>query len=395
MFKIFKRNKNIIIVLILFFIICTCTIAKANGSPKPNSNNNFNTAQTNNHTENVHGKVVKIYLSNTKKDTNNEEYNNIDVKILSGKFKGQLITTQNYFNEKANDEKNNIQSLIRVGDEVLISIDEDPKGNIANAYIYDMVRYKYLYELVAVFMLLIIIVGGIKGLKSIITLGITGVAVIKIFIPLVLKGYNPITISIIICIFVIVLNLLLIGGMNKKTLAAIIGTSGGVLTAGIIAIFSNYILRINGLTDDEVQTVIYTTQNANFNFRGLLFAGIIMGALGAVMDVSMSIASAIKEIKEARPDISRKELLKSGMNVGKDIMGTMANTLILAYTGGAMYVMLMMVSYTTIISEIVNQDVVAAEILKALAGSIGLVVTIPITAIVASTLIVSSYEKYD
>ena len=80
---------------------------------------------------------------------------------------------------------------------------------------------------------------------------------------------------------------------------------------------------------------------------------IIMGALGAVMDVSMSIASAIKEIKEARPDIGRKDLFKSGMNVGKDIMGTMANTLILAYTGGAMYVMLMMVSYTTIISEIV------------------------------------------
>ena len=284
---------------------------------------------------------------------------------------------------------------MRVGDEVLISMDEDSKGNITNAYIYDFERYKYLYKLAAVFMILMVIVGGMKGVKSIITLGITGAAVIKVLIPLVLKGYNPITVSIIICIFVIVVNLLIISGKNEKTLAAIIGTSGGVLIAGVIAIFSNHILRVHGLTDDEVQSVIYTTQNWNFNFTGLLFAGIIMGALGAVMDLSMSIASAMKEIKEVRPDISRKELIKSGMNVGKDIMGTMANTLILAYVGGAMYVMLMTISYTTVISEIINQDIIAAEILKALAGSIGLVFTIPITAIVTAVFITRSEKNKD
>jgi uncharacterized membrane protein len=117
-----------------------------------------------------------------------------------------------------------------------------------------------------------------------------------------------------------------------------------------------------------------------------------MGALGAVMDVSMSIASAMQEIKEAKPDMNRKELIKSGMNVGKDIMGTMANTLILAYAGGAMYVMIMIAAYTKSFSTAINQDIIAAEILKALAGSIGLIFAIPITAI-ASAILITKYTQ--
>ena len=198
----------------------------------------------------------------------------------------------------------------------------------------------------------------------------------------------PESVAIVICIFLIVVNLTIISGRNKKTLAAIIGTSGGVVIAGLIATFSNSILRISGLTDDEMQTIIYTVQNASFNFSGLLFAEIIMGALGAVMDTSVSIASSIKEIKDAKPDMNIKELFKSGMNVGKDIMGSMSNTLILAYAGGAMYLMIMIASYsyTSSISTAINQDVIAAEVLKALAGSIGLILAIPITAFAAAFL---------
>ncbi len=240
-----------------------------------------------------------------------------------------------------------------------------------------------------------IIIGGKKGLKSVITLAITGVMVLKVLIPLVIQGFDPVVVSSIICMFAIVVNLVIIGGKNEKTLAAIIGTSGGVLIAGIITMFSNSIIRVNGLTDDQMQSIIYTAQNSNFDFQGLLFAGIIMGALGAVMDVSISIASSVKEIEDAKPDITVRELIKSGMNVGKDIMGTMANTLILAYVGGAMYIMIMVssYSYSTSITTAIDQDVIASEILKALAGSIGLILAIPITTVAAALLVKRHREK--
>jgi len=341
----------------------------------------------------VYGKVIKIHSTENK---GSERFSNADVKIISGKLKGKVITVQNFVGGKIKDESSSTQSFVKVGDEVLVNIDRyDEKGNVEDAYIYEIVRYKYLYKLALFFIISLAIIGGKKGLKSIITLIITGFVVIKVLIPLIIQGFNPTLVSSLVCIFVIVVNLLIISGKNEKTLAAIIGTSGGVLIAGIIAVFSNFIIRVNGLTDEEMQSIIYTAQNANFDFSGLLFAGIIMGALGAVMDVSMSIASSIKEIGSAKPDMTVKELIKSGMNVGKDIMGTMANTLILAYAGGAMYIMIMVsaYSYSTSISTAVDQDIIAAEILKALAGSIGLVFAVPITAVVSAILVKSHSNK--
>lgn len=384
--KSIELNKNIIVILVIFTLITSGIIVKAD-TLKANTKNSSISQM-----DSIHGQVIKVY-TDIKTDNSSETYCNADVKVLSGKLKGQTITVQNFLDGNANGEQSSSKSIAKLGDEVLLSIDQDTKGNIKNAYIYDVVRYKYIYKLGTAFIILLILVGGKKGVKSVITLAITGFAVLKILIPLVMKGYNATVVSSIICIFVIVVNLLIISGKNKKTLAAIIGTSGGVLTAGAIAIFSNTILRVNGLTDEEVQSMIYTIQNPNFNFTGLLFAGIIMGALGAVMDVSMSIASSMKEIRDIRPDITRKELIRSGMNVGKDIMGTMANTLILAYAGGALFMMIMVASYTKSISTAINQDIIASEILKALAGSIGLIFSVPITVIVSAILITKNKEE--
>lgn len=375
MIEILKK-KNIIIFFVVLIIASISIIPIRSLLNKENADTTI-----------VHGKVIKIYSAQNK---GSERFSSADVKIISGKLKGKTITVQNFVGGKIKDESQSTQSFAKVGDEVLVNIDRyNEKSNPEGAYIYEIVRYKYLYKLSLFFIISLLVIGGKKGLKSIITLIITGFMVIKILIPLVIQGFNPTVVSSIICIFVIVVNLLIISGKNEKTLAAIIGTSGGVLISGAIAILSNLIIRVNGLTDEEVQSIIYTTQNSNFNFSGLLFAGIIMGALGAVMDVSMSIASAIKEIESAKPDMTTKELIKSGMNVGKDIMGTMANTLILAYAGGAMYIMIMIssYSYSTSISTAIDQDVIAAEILKALAGSIGLIFAVPITAVVSAVLI--------
>ncbi|MFL0250783.1 YibE/F family protein [Clostridium neuense] len=356
----------------------------------------FNSSQDN---LEIHGKIIKeINNNNTssklnEKDSKNKKTtlsrNYVMVKILNGDHKGETIKLDNLVNDKTSH-----QSFTKKGDEVLINISEDKNGHIkSGSYIYDVVRYKFIYVLVIVFVLLIALIGGMKGIKSIIGIAITGFAVLKIMLPLIMAGFDPIVVSVFICIGVSILNLLIISGKNKKTLAAIVGTCGGVIIAGVIAAVCISALRLSGLTDEEEQNIIYIAQNVNFNFSGLFFAGVLMGALGAVMDISMSIASSINEINQQK-EMSMVDLIKSGMNVGKDIMGTMANTLILAYAGGAMYIMIWISSYDLPFHRILNQDVIASEAVKSLAGSIGLIFTIPLTAIFSS-FIFKREKKYD
>ncbi|APF27712.1 yibE/F-like family protein [Clostridium sporogenes] len=329
--------------------------------------------------EAIHGKIIEV--ENNEGEKRQLSRSKVKVKILNGKYKDKVIDMDNLVSDKTYHE-----TYAKKGNEVLINIEEDNKDNIKKAYIYEVVRYKYLKGIIILFLVLLSLLGGMQGIRSVLALLITTYSVLKILIPLIMSGFNPILVSIIICIGVSILNLLIISGKNKKSLAAIIGTLGGVMVAGIIALISSNILQVIGLTDEEAQMLIYITGNPKFNFRGLLFSGILMGALGAVMDISMSIASSMKEVKINNPEISKKQLVKAGFNVGRDIMGTMANTLILAYAGGAMYTLLLISSYKLPFERMLNQDVMAAEIIQALCGSIGLIFTIPITTLVVSLI---------
>ncbi|WP_434283906.1 YibE/F family protein [Clostridium botulinum] len=329
--------------------------------------------------EAIHGKITEV--ENKEGEKGQLSRSKVKVKILNGKYKDKVIDMDNLVSDKTYHE-----TYAKKGNEVLINIEEDDKGNIKKAYIYEVVRYKYLKGIIILFLVLLSLLGGMQGIRSVLALLITTYAVLKVLIPLIMVGFNPILVSIIICIGVSILNLLIISGKNKKSYAAIIGTLGGIMVAGIIALISSNILQVIGLTDEEAQMLIYITGNPKFNFRGLLFSGILMGALGAVMDISMSIASSMKEVKINNPGISKKQLVKAGFNVGKDIMGTMANTLILAYAGGAMYTLLLISSYKLPFERMLNQDVMAAEIIQALCGSIGLIFTIPITTLAVSLI---------
>lgn len=329
--------------------------------------------------EAIHGKIIEV--ENNKGEKRQLSRSKVKVKILNGKYKDKVIDMDNLVSDKTYHE-----TYAKKGNEVLINIEEDNKDNIKKAYIYEVVRYKYLKGIIILFLVLLSLLGGMQGIRSVLALLITTYSVLKILIPLIMSGFNPVLVSIIICIGVSILNLLIISGKNKKSLAAIIGTLGGVMVAGIIALISSNILQVIGLTDEEAQMLIYITGNPKFNFRGLLFSGILMGALGAVMDISMSIASSMKEVKINNPEISKKQLVKAGFNVGRDIMGTMANTLILAYAGGAMYTLLLISSYKLPFERMLNQDVMAAEVIQALCGSIGLIFTIPITTVAVSLI---------
>lgn len=370
-----KRKKEIIIttVILLFIVIIFClkNFVFVNGDTQP-----------------VHARIISedattgSDTSKTKTSTNGISHGKVEVRISTGDHKGETLSLDNLV-----DDKTNRETTANKGNDVLINITENPNGTIKSAYIYELDRYESLYFLIILFVVLLGAIGGIKGLKSVMALVLTGIIILKVLIPLIIAGFNPMVVSIILCIGISIASLLIIGGKNKKTAAAIIGTIGGVLIAALVGIFFSNKLNLTGLTDEEIQMMIYISQNTEFNFRGLMFAGILMGALGAVMDVSMSIASSINEVKASRPDSSTGELIKSGMNIGRDIMGTMANTLILAYVGGSMYVIMLVTSYNLPMYRILDQDAIASAVLNSLAGSIGLICTIPITALAAAMLL--------
>lgn len=330
-------------------------------------------------TEKSRGKVIKIadekveYVESMGNSKQTTQY--IEVKITTGKYKGKTITVENYI-----DDTFIYNLTVRENQSVILYLEVDETGNISRAYIGEVVRDQYVYALGLLFIAIIVAIGGKKGLKTLGTLAFTIVCIVNVFLPLTLKGYDAILLSLGICFVVTIVTILVVSGINIKSYAAILGTMGGVACAGVLAFVVGHLAALTGMGDSEAQMLAMIPQKINFDFEGLLFAGIILGALGAVMDVCMSIASSMTEIKEADPSMGNWKLFKSAMNVGKDMMGTMSNTLILAYTGSSMYTMLLFMAYDISFADIINQDFVASEVVRALAGSIGLILAIPVTA---------------
>ncbi|NLV88819.1 MAG: YibE/F family protein [Tissierellia bacterium] len=303
----------------------------------------------------------------------------LKVKITSGKYKGQVLDIENHLSD------NPVYDILpKKGDKVVVMIDE-VDGEL-EAYVTDFQRSNYILYLAIFFILIILLIGKTKGLKAVISLVLTILSIFYILLPQILNGADPMPISILIAVGVTIITILLVSGLNYKSLSAILGTSLGVIIAGFIAYYVGHKAHLTGLSSEEATMLMYIPQNIEFNFKNLLFSGIILGALGAVMDVGMSIASSIDEVHAANPSLSAKELFKSGMNVGKDIMGTMTNTLILAYTGSSIPLLLLFMAYDISLVEIMNLDIIATEAVRSLAGSIGLVLTIPVTAVIGSIL---------
>ena len=302
-------------------------------------------------------------------------YQHLKIEILTGKHKGEVYTVRNTI-ELAIPYR----LIFRLHEKMILQVDEDEEtGKIINLKIYERARDTKVYALIVIFAAALIIVGKKNGLKALITLGITVSLIFGIFLPCIIRGFNPILLALAVCSSATVITLLIISGNNKKTYTAIIGTIGGVIIAGIFAFIAGKILMLTGLGNEDAQMLAFIPQHRRIDYQGLLFAGIMIGALGAVMDVAMSISSAMWEIIFVSPDISKKQLIKSGMNIGRDIIGSMSNTLILAYVSTSIPVLLLFILFSNGFTEIINLELLASEVLRAVAGSIGLICTIPIT----------------
>jgi len=306
----------------------------------------------------------------------------VTIEILDGEYETKEFKT-NYILSYDIDGKILAYEL-EEGDEVTVELTKDENGNVT-ATVQDVVRNGYIFIMFALFLGSIILVGGKQGIKAIIGLLITILAVYFILIKGIYLGYNAILMTILSSAVIIILTFLIIGGFSKKILTAALGTLGGVISSGIMAVIFSNLAKLSGACEDAIQLSMNMT-SVNFNFRDLIFAGIVISALGACMDVGMSIASSLDEIKNKTKDISWKELFKSGMNIGKDVIGTMTNTLILAYVGGALTLILLFLACNMGMSEILNKETISEEVISAIAGSMGVVFTVPITAIIYAVL---------
>jgi len=304
----------------------------------------------------------------------------VEVEMLTGEFKGKIVMIENVISDSY------VMDIdVKVGQKVLISVEIYEDGT-TEFYITSEVRDHYILYMLIGFVLVLIIVGRFQGVKTIFTLGVTFFFIVMVELPLLIKGYNAVWVTVIVAIFITIITVTVISGLTKKSLAAIIGTTFGVIIAGGLAIFVSNQVKLTGLSMDEA-VMLLSIQGETINFQYLLFAAILLGALGAIMDVAMSIASSIDEVHNVNAALSFKELFDSGMRVGRDIMGTMANTLILAYTGSSLPLLLLFMSANDSLTRLVNLDIIATEVIRSLAGSIGLVLTIPVTAIISVSLI--------
>lgn len=321
------------------------------------------------------GKILEVHES---REEEHEYYSVIEqearVLLTSGPYKGQeIIISNTYF---AGDPVYDF--FLEDGQEVIVVTIGD-EGSFAQAYVQDMARDRGVYYLIVVFMLALLVIGRMKGVKTIVTLVIIVGLVFGVLLPLLLKGVSPILLAVGVATVAIVLTLFIIGGFNVKSLVAILGTVVGVVVAGLMAFWAGSMAKLTGFGTHEAQMLYFMDQS--IDFRGLLFAGIIIGSLGAITDIGMSVASAASEIKEACPEIGFSELTRGAFNVGRDVMGTMANTLILAYVGAAIPMLLLVMGYEIEWLKVVNMDIIATEFVRGIAGSIGLIVAVPVTAL--------------
>ena len=314
----------------------------------------------------------------------------VTVRVLTGDFKGSeriidnMLTGNPAYDIPLSKGDKVILHMEPVSDTVTTPEDVD-------IFIADIQRNTEIYIFTGIFCILLLIIGRKKGLTSIISILSTLVLIFFMLMPMILNGFCPIASAVLTGIISTVITIYLVGGFNSKSSADIIGTSISLVFAGALSMLAIYFAHLTGFAGEE-NMFLYTAR-PDLSFTGILSASMIIAALGALMDTAVSIASTVNEIYETDKTLSVKQLFKSGMNVGRDIIGTMSNTLILVYLGSSLPLVLL--SSNIDMNKFFNLNQVATEILSAITGSIAILVCVPATAIIAAILIKRQNEKLE
>ena len=299
--------------------------------------------------------------------------------ILTGDYKGKIVSGLQNIDT---DGPYNMREL-KKGDKVLLTFFSDEE--MGNFWLMtEYIRTDFLIILFLIFSACVLLFGKFKGVTTLVSLVLTCLCVFKVLIAAILSGKNIYFWSICVCLYIIMMTLTLISTNRKKCITATLGCAAGALTAGILTIFSDMFLHLTGITNDESLYLKYLIEGGEIDLKAIIFASILIGAVGAIMDVSISISSALYELSLKAEDNSVKSLMSSGMNIGKDMMGTMANTLVLAYMGSSMAMTVLLFAYSSSLLALFNREVIVVEILQAIIGSFSLLLTIPLTSFISA-----------
>ena len=309
----------------------------------------------------------------------------LKIELLSGRYKGDVLEVMNYLSYKYN-------VVVKKGDTISVRIDTTGENEYAvTVYNYD--RSKLLLGLLLLFAIAMVAIGGIQGAKAVVALAVTFVSIIFLLVPLVLKGFPSIPVTIVIIAITTVISFLLIGGIQSKTVAAFLGSMVGVILAAAIAMVAGKLCHVSGFQMEDAESLYYIKFDTALKVRGLFICGVLIASIGAVMDVAMSVSSAVNELHVVNPTLTVRELFRSGMTIGRDAMGTMANTLILAFAGTSLNMIILLYSYGVTFTQLMNTDYVAVEIIQSIAGSLGIVFTVPAAAIISAWLCVGKQKR--
>lgn len=301
----------------------------------------------------------------------------LEVEILGGEYKGEVLPVQNFLSVYSNvDGKVGGRVIVRLG------MDENNAPYVIVITNYD--RGLAMGGLLLLFAALLVIIGRKKGLMALLGLAFTILSLLFLLIPLILLGLPPIPCTIGFVTVATVASLLLLTGFTRKTLCATLGCMGGTAAAGILAAVIGVITPLSGFNMSEAEDMVLRASDHQMQISGLLVCGVLIASLGAVMDVAMSIASACQELRDLNPGLTARQLFQSGMNIGRDAMGTMANTLILAFAGSALNMLILFRAYDYPFLQIINSDLIVIEVLQGLAGSIGIILTVPLVAAISA-----------
>ncbi len=330
----------------------------------------------------VFGRILEVSSDNLDSDPyipgSSLGKQSLKVEILSGRDKGSVYDIFNTLSRS-----HNIRA--EKGKKYVFSIREED-GRDKVVWLYNYNRLPVLLTVAALFILFIILVAGKQGFRSLVSLSFTAVVILFVIVPMILRGYDPIPLAIICLSIITLVSFLLLTGWSRKTLIALLGTMGGIMAAGLISLAASRAAHLSGIHLEKGEQILYIAQDYGIRIHGFLFISILIASLGAVMDVAMSLASSMEEIKKHNLSLTPREHFHSGMVIGRDLIGTMVNTLILAFTGSSFTLILMIAGLSMTFRQFINIPLIAIEIIQALAGSIGIILSVPLTNIIATLL---------
>ena len=319
--------------------------------------------------------VVDIIKDNETESGNQIGDQVVSLKLLSGDYKGNTV-------EAVSSSSYLYGAHCEVGMRVIAEVNESDDSLYVTVYSQD--RTWMLYAIVLLFLITLCIIGGRQGLNSAVALVFTFVCIVFLFLPMIYRGISPIFAAVVVAVLTTFVTMYLIGGLSSKSVTSMIGTVAGVGISAVLAVLFGRLTGISGYNVSDIEQLENVGEMTDVRIGELLYAGILISALGAVMDVAMSVASTISEIHYRNPELSRKELFTSGIRVGKDMMGTMSNTLILAFTGSSINTLVFMYVYGYTSTQITNMYSIGIEVIQGISSTMGVILTVPIVSVICA-----------